>query len=145
MKKIFVFLILLIDACSSVVQYDTEFKNPIFNQPLRPLSSGTGYAYLTPTSVDFRGVLDKSITIYAGKCDLVENKQNRITLKCKGQWDDGTKRNSYFTYVIKNLYTPNCLRILEYDYNEPKEFPQDEIFADKYCVTPPYYKKSESD
>ena len=139
MKKILLFLGLFTAACNTVSNYDMEFKNPVFNQPLRPLSSGTGYVYLTPTSVDFRGVLNKNITIYKGKCDLIENKQDRITLKCRGKWDDGTKHDSYLTYVIKEIpeFIPSCLRILEYDYSKPEDFPKDEMFADKYCVTPP--------
>ena len=138
MKKIGLLLILLIIACNSVPKYDTEFKNPIFYQPLRPLSKTVGYTYLTPTSVDFRTPLDKNKLDLQGKCDLIENKQDRITLKCQGNWDDGTKHNSYLTYVIKEIpeFIPNCLRILEYDYSKPEDFPKDEMFADKYCVTP---------
>lgn len=70
MKKILLLFILLIVACSSVSQYDTEFKNPVFNQPLEPLSSGAGYVYLTPKSVDFRTPLDKNKIDTQGKCDL---------------------------------------------------------------------------
>ena len=139
MRKIFLLLGLLMTACNSVPKYDTEFKNPVFNQPLRPLSKTVGYAYLTPRSAEFRGVLDKNVTVYKGKCDLIENKQDRITLKCKGTWDDGTEHNSYLTYVIKEIpeFIPSCLRILEYDYSKPEDFPKNEMFADKYCVTPP--------
>lgn len=146
MKKIVGVLVLFLTACNAVDNYDTEFKNPVFNQPLRPLSSGTGYVHITPTSADFRGVLNKNTTIYKGKCDLIENKQDRITLKCKGTWDDGTKHDSYLTYIIKEIpeFIPGCLRILGYDYNRPEDFPKDEMFADKYCVTPPDYIKSES-
>ena len=147
MKKIFLTVVLSLTACSFVQTYDTEFKNPVFNQPLEPQHKTEGYVYLTPTSVDFRGVLDKSITIYTGKCDLIENKQDRITLKCKGKWDDGSDFNSYFTYVIKDipLFTPNCLRILEFSYDNPKEFPKDEFYSSKYCVTPPKEMISKSD
>ena len=107
----------------------------------------TGYVYITPKSVNFRTPLNKNKLDTQGKCDLVENKQDRITLKCIGEWDDGTKHDSYLTYVIKEIpdFIPSCLRILEYDYSEPKDFPKDEIFANKYCVTPPDYMKSKSD
>ena len=133
MKKILLFLGLFIAACHTV-SYDTEFKNPVFNQPLRPLSKTVGYAYLTPTSAEFRGVLDKNVTIYKGKCDLIENKQDRITLKCKGIWDDGTKHDSYLTYVIKEIpeSIPSCLRILEYDYAKQEDFPKNEMHSSKY-------------
>ena len=147
MKKILLLFILLIVACSSVSQYDTEFKNPVFNQLLRPLSSGAGYVYLTPSSIKLSELHNKDKIDYIGKCDLIENKQDRITLKCIGEWDDGSKSSSYLTYVIKDIpeFIPSCLRILEYDYSKPKDFPKDEIFANKYCVTPPDYMKSKSD
>jgi len=147
MKKICSVLLIFLTACNSVTTYDTEFKNPVFNQPLRPLSKTVGYAYLTPTSAEFRGVLDKNVTIYKGKCDLIENKQDRITLKCQGNWVDGTKHNSYLTYVIKEIpeFIPNCLRILEYDYSKPEDFPKNEMHSAKYCVTPPKKMLSESD
>ena len=46
MKKAFlIFNLFLLTACSSLMPYDTEFKNPIFNQPLEPLSRGTGYVF----------------------------------------------------------------------------------------------------
>ena len=147
MKKTLPVFILFLSACSSVQNYDTEFKNHVFYQPLRPLSKTVGYAYLTPTYIDFRGVLDKNVTIYTGKCDLIENKQDRITLKCKGKWNDGTKFNSYFTYVIKEipLFIPSCLRILEFSYDKPENFPKSEAHSAKYCVTPPKEMTSESD
>ena len=146
MKKILLFLGLFIAACHTVNNYDTEFKNPVFNQPLRPLSSGAGYVYLTTTSVDFRTPLDKNKIDTQGKCDLIENKQDRITLNCQVEgW--GKTYNRYYTYIIKEipLFIPSCLRILEYAYDNPKNFPKDEMFANKYCVTPLDYMKSESD
>ena len=147
MKKIFLTVVLSLTACSFVQTYDTEFKNPVFYQPLRPLSKTVGYAYLTPTYIDFRGVLDKNVSIYTGNCDLIENKQDRITLKCKGKWDDGSDFNSYFTYVIKEipLFIPSCLRILEFSYDKPENFPKSEAHSAKYCVTPPKEMTSESD
>ena len=147
MKKIFLTVVLFLTACSFVQTYDTEFKNPVFYQPLEPLSKTVGYAYLTPTYIDFRGVLDKNVSIYTGKCDLIENKQDRITLKCKGKWDDGSDFNSYFTYVIKEipLFIPSCLRILEFSYDKPENFPKSEAHSAKYCVTPPKEMTSESD
>ena len=147
MKKILSVFILFLSACSFVQTYDTEFKNPVFYQPLRPLSKTVGYAYLTPTYIDFRGVLDKNVSIYTGNCDLIENKQDRITLKCKGKWNDGTKFNSYFTYVIKEipLFIPSCLRILEFSYDKPENFPKSDAHSAKYCVTPPKEMTSESD
>lgn len=144
MKKILLFLGLFVAACSSVKGYDKEFKNPIFNQLLRPLSKTTGYAYLTPTSVKFSQLFDKDKIDYVGKCDLVENEQDRITLKCDGEWFDGSKNSGYFNYVIKEKFLPNCLHIEEYSYDTPKDFPHLASYS-SYCTTPPDYKESESD
>lgn len=147
MKKICLAFLILLTSCSSVPKFDTEFKNPVFNQPLEPVSKTAGYTYLTPTSVDFRTPLDKNKIDTQGKCDLIENKQDRITLKCQGNWVDGTKHDSYLTYVIKEIpeFIPNCLRILEYDYSKPEDFPKNEMHSAKYCVTPPEDMTSESD
>ena len=74
----------------------------------------------------------------------IENEQDHITLLC-----DITFRNEkwieYYTYFIKDLFMPNCLRILEYNYQKLEDFSQNEMHASKYCVTPPNYTPSESD
>ena len=144
MKKILLLFILLIVACSSVSQYDTEFKNPVFNQLLRPLSSGAGYVYLTPSSIKLSELHNKDKIDYIGKCDLIENKQDRITLKCIGEWYDGAKSSSYFTYVITDLLSSTCLIIEQYYYFTPKEFPKQASYG-TYCITPPNDTNSESD
>ena len=90
MKKLFLLLGAFLTACSLTQSYDTEFKNPIFNQLLKPLGKTVGYAYLTPTSVKLSELFDKDKIDYIGKCDLIENKQDRITLKCLGEWYDGS-------------------------------------------------------
>ena len=76
---------LLVGSCANSVN-KTEFVNPIFNQPLRPLSDGNGYTYLTPTSIDMRTPKDKNLVAGKGECELVENTQERITLKCAVKW-----------------------------------------------------------
>ena len=142
MKKICSVLLIFLTACNSVTTYDTEFKNPVFNQPLRPLSRGTGYVYLTPTSVDFRTPLDKDKIDTQGKCDLIENKQDRITLQCQVEgW--GRTYNKYFTYVVKELFLPRCLNIVEYSYSTLEDFPKFASYS-SYCVTPPEDMTSES-
>jgi len=144
MKKIIVGLLFCVCACSFVSPHDAKFKNPIFYQPLKPLSKTATWTYLTPTSYIAMTPLDKTKIATKGQCDLIENQKNRITLKCSVEmWDK--IYNKYYTYIIKELLTPTCLRILEYDYDKPEDFPRDEIFADKYCVTPLENTKSESD
>lgn len=133
MKKFLILCLLVISAACATKTYDKEFKNPIFYQPLRPLSNSNGYAYLTPTFVDFKTPLDKNKTDLSGACDLIENEQDHITLKCvvKGKWS--TYPFTY-TYVVKEQFLPTCLLIEEYNYDrEEKIF----IGTSSYCVTPP--------
>ena len=143
MKKILLFLGLFTAACSTVSGYDAEFKNPAFNQLLSPLGKTVGYAYLTPSSIKLSKLDNKDKIDYIGKCGLVENKQDRITLKCAGEWDNGSKSNSYFTYVITDLLSSTCLIIEQYDYSTPKEFPKQASYG-TYCITPPNDTNSET-
>lgn len=100
MKKLFLLLGLLITACNSVSKYDTEFKNPVFNQPLRPLPKDLGYVYLTPTSIDIREAKDKNITYKKGKCNLVENEENFIKLLCHVRWPRNEEMLEFSRYVL---------------------------------------------
>lgn len=120
-----------------------EFVNPIFYQPLEPLSSTVGWTYLTPKTIDFRTPLDKNLVDSTGRCELVENEQDHITLLCDITWRNEKKRK-YYTYVIKDLFMPNCLRVLEYNYRKIEDFSRNEMHAAKYCITPPNYIPSES-
>lgn len=144
MKKILLFLGLFTAACSTVNSYDTEFKNPVFNQPLKPLGKTATWTYLTPTSYVSMTPLDKNKIATQGKCDLIENKQDRITLKCDCEWENGTKYNKYVTYELKGLFLPSCLHVVEYGYSALEDFPK---FASQtnYCIIPPNYIKSEYD
>ncbi|MBR2136576.1 MAG: hypothetical protein IJ852_01275 [Alphaproteobacteria bacterium] len=121
-----------------------KFVNPIFYQPLRPLSSTVGWTYLTPTSIKSMTPLGKNLVDSTGQCRLIENSQDRITLLCTITWRD-EKWMEYHTYVIKDVFLPSCLRILEYTYKKIEEFSSNEMHAAKYCVTPPNYTPSESD
>ena len=138
MKKYCVWvMVCILSAC----HYNKEFKNPIFNQPLRPLSRTVGYTYLTPTSIDFRTPLDKNKVDSLAKCDLLENQEDRITLKCVVEgW--GKVYNKYYTYVIRELFFSSCLRIEGYNYDSVNTFPK---YGSSYCVTPPSQQVLESD
>ena len=65
MKKVLLILLSFLYVSNNVVLAEeiekAKFVNPVFNQPLEPMSMRTGYEYLTPTSVDFRTPLDKDI------------------------------------------------------------------------------------
>ena len=135
MKKIVYFCLCFVISCG-INKYDKEFKNPVFNQPLRPLSRTLGYAYITPTSVDFSSTLNKNEITATGACDLIENKQERITLKCKIDWSDGSSQyGELYTYILKEEVYPNCQRVLECSYKEGKTIPNED-YCEKYCVTP---------
>lgn len=121
-----------------------EFVNPVFNQPLRPMSMRSGYEYLTPTTVDFRTPLDKNLKNAEGNCELWENEEDHIKMFCKLTWllydtkyktykEDFTVEE-YYVYKIKGLYFEGCLEIVEISY---KEGQQDDTSEYHYCVTPP--------
>ena len=72
MKKVLLILLSFLYVSKVVLAEEiekTKFVNPVFNQPLRPMSMRTGYEYLTPTSVDFRTPLDKNIKNAEGECE----------------------------------------------------------------------------
>ena len=120
-----------------------EFVNPVFNQPLRPMSMRSGYEYLTPTTVDFRTPLDKNLKNAEGNCELLENEEDHIKMFCKLTWllydtkyktykEDFTVEE-YYVYKIKGLYFEGCLEIVEISY---KEGQQEYASESHYCVTP---------
>ena len=55
-----------------------KFVNPIFYQPLEPLSRVSTWTYLTPTSIKSMTPLDKNKVAMTGKCELLENQENFI-------------------------------------------------------------------
>ena len=121
-----------------------EFVNPVFNQPLRPISMRSGYEYLTPTSVDFRTPLDKNIKDSQGDCELLENEEDHIKMFCKltmFTYDTEHKTykkwftsEEYYIYRIKGMYFEGCLNIEEISY---KEGQQEYASESHFCVTPP--------
>lgn len=146
MKKSFVSLVFFLTACHLTPHYDTEFKNPVFYQLMEPLGKTVGYAYLTPTSIKLSELFNKDKIDYIGKCDLIENQQDRITLKCTGEWFNGSPFNRYFTFAIKGAleFDPNHLHIVGYTYNKQEEFPRQASYG-TYFTTSPKNIESESD
>ena len=148
MKK-FIFILSLFISFSCFAQDDNskatpkQFVNPVFNQTLRPLSTHNGLVYLTPTSVDFRTPLDENLVNGTGKCDLLENEEDHITLLCEIDWlPEHYKVKEYFTYVVDRLYFEGCLLIHEYSYDNPQKFSKN-MKGDfsAYCVDPPKSSK----
>jgi hypothetical protein len=141
MRKFIAALSLLLMACSENTIDKTKFKNPVFNQPLEPLSKPAGYIYLTPTSVDLRVSEDENSSIYKGKCDLIENEQDRIALECNGKWLEGSlnpglERHVYLTFAVKGLLIPSCLRIESHEYEILQDLSKRPLAELHYCVTP---------
>ena len=147
MKKIILFIMsaLYVSTCAWAEEAKKlEFVNPVFNQPLRPLSMRSGYEYLTPTSVDFRTPLDKNIKDSQGNCELLENEEDHIKMFCKltmFTYDTEHKTykkwftsEEYYIYRIKGLYFEGCLNIEEISY---KEGQQEYASESHFCVTPP--------
>ena len=127
----------------ALAEEKVKFVNPVFNQPLRPMSMRSGYEYLTPTTVDFRTPLDKNLKNAEGNCELLENEEDHIKMFCKLTWllydtkyktykEDFTVEE-YYVYKIKGLYFEGCLEIVEISY---KEGQQDDTSEYHYCVTP---------
>jgi len=120
-----------------------EFVNPIFYQPLEPLSSTVGWTYLTPKTIDFRTPLDKNLVDSTGECELVENQQDHITMLCDIFWHNPEEKGkkALISFTIKDLFMSDCLRI-EKSY---KSLNEEYHSISSYCVTPPNYTPSESD
>ena len=143
MKKVILGSICFIAACSSVSGYDTEFKNPVFNQPLEPLSQTSTWTYLTPTFIKSMTPLDKNKVAMTGKCDLIENEQDHITMLCDIRWHNPEEKGwkTKISYSIKGISFPGCLRIEETDKPLDEEYPS----ITSYCITPADYIESEFD
>ena len=132
-----------LSACNVMLHDKTQFRNPIFYQPLRPLSKTATWTYLTPMSYSAMAPSDKDRIATQGKCDLLENNENRIMLKCQIEmW--GKTYVQYYIFVIEEMFLPNCLRVVQYSYDKPENFPK---FASQssFCVTPLKNTISESD
>ncbi|MBQ7633473.1 MAG: hypothetical protein IJS88_05110 [Alphaproteobacteria bacterium] len=147
MKKLVLILALILSLSANAWADDNinkqEFVNPIFYQPLRPMSIRSGYVYLTPTSIKFMTPLDKELLNATGECELIENQQDHITLLCDIFWHNPEEKGgkSIITYSIQDLFMPNCLCIEESDRALDEEYPS----ISSYCVTPPNYTPSETD
>lgn len=143
MRKLFLSSICFLTACTLTPKYDTEFKNPVFYQPLEPLSRTSTWTYLTPTSIKSMTPLDKNKVAMTGKCELVENEQDHITLLCDIYWHNPEKKGkrALVSFKLKDLFMPDCLHIEETYKSLNEEYPS----ISNYCVTPPDYVESEFD
>ena len=108
MKKVLLILLSFLYVSKVVLAEEiekTKFVNPVFNQPLEPMSMRSGYVYLTPTSVDFRTPLDKDIINSKGSCELLENAEDHIKMFCKVRYPKDESRLKYAQNILKNSLT----------------------------------------
>lgn len=115
-KKIVVlFFGFLLSSCAAFQQNEEEFKNPLFNQLLNPLSTGAGYTYIYPTLIEYRGLVDTDRIIAVGRCKMIENKTDHVTLKCRVKYiyDPEFRKPEYHTFIIKEKLHRNCIRVEE--------------------------------
>ncbi|MBP3545593.1 MAG: hypothetical protein J6K16_00490 [Alphaproteobacteria bacterium] len=128
-KHIILCLTFLLSACSLFNYYDKEFKNPIFYQPIQNTlyySRGATeeiiiYTYLTPTSFTFKDVSKNIVLSTPNKCDIIENEQDKVTLKCKVD-KFGEPAIYYLQFKIKNTEDSDCTKIVTYlAYNDIKK------------------------
>ena len=122
-----------------------EFVNPIFYQPLRPLSRSSGYTYLTPTSIKSMTPLDKNKVDITGQCELLENKENFIKLLCNTSWqmlENGrmvtNTSEDIYTYEIKGMFTNRCLEVERIVYEITKRG-NEKLSTSYYCISPSNY------
>ncbi len=120
-----------------------EFVNPIFYQPLEPLSRTSTWTYLTPISIKSMTPLDKNKVAMTGECELVENQQDHIALLCDIFWHNPEEKGkkALISFTLKDLFMSDCLRIEKSYKSLNEEYPS----ISSYCVTPPNYTPSESD
>jgi len=121
---------------------EQEFVNPIFYQPLRPMSKHSGYVYLTPISIKFMTPLDKNLIDSQGQCNLLENQKKFIKLLCNTSWqmlENGrmvtNTSEDIYTYEIKGIFSNTCLEVEEVVYEITKRG-NEKISTSFYCISP---------
>lgn len=120
-KHIILCLTFLLSACSLLNSYDKEFKNPIFYQPIQntlyhskeTIEKTIIYTYLTPTSFTFKDDSKNIVLSTQNKCNLIENEQDKVTLKCKVE-KFGKPAIYYLQFKIKNTKDSDCTKIVTY-------------------------------
>jgi len=131
----------LLSSCVIFSQDKGEFKNPLFDLPLEPIATSSGYTYIYPTLIEYRGVVDKDKIIGVGKCQMVENKMDRVTLKCQIKYDIDVKFRelNYHTFVLKGKMGSNCIRVEEQirDLNVGYSFDAPLSSQSNYCIKIP--------
>ena len=136
------FCILTTNALADDNTNKQEFVNPVFYQPLRPLSRTSTWTYLTPTSIKSMTPLDKNKVSMTGKCELLENQKNFIKLLCNTSWqmlENGrmvtNTSEDIYTYEIKEMFSDTCLEVEKVIYEITKRG-NEKLSTSYYCIFP---------
>ena len=99
-KKIVLFMtVVCCLVCTAQAAEDEEFVNPLFAEILEPLSRGTWQTTLTPTK---RVINNKLGSSREENCELLENTQTSITLKCRGVFAFRTREVEHtYRYTLR--------------------------------------------
>ena len=97
MKKIITFLgAFLISGLAVAAETEEKFVNPVFYEPLYPVSRISWYTEITPTEI----MSDNEVgTILRQKCSLVENTMESVVLYCEHPFS-GKKLMEYYRFTI---------------------------------------------
>ena len=99
-KKIVLFMtVVCCLVCTAQAAENEEFVNPLFAEILEPLSRGTWQTTLTPTK---RVINNKLGASREENCELLENTQTSITLKCRGVFAFRTREVEHtYRYTLR--------------------------------------------
>lgn len=106
-------------------EYNDEFANPLFNQPLSPLSKKALKTQLSPQGIFTQNNPHPADKIF---CRLILNKVNHITYICRETNFDIYVNDDIDTYNFYNYYLSPCIKetgcpyradwmVSEYKYN----------------------------
>ena len=154
MKKFVLILGLVLSFSANAQAEDNvnkqEFVNPIFYQPLEPLSRVSTWTYLTPTSIKSMTPLDKNKVAMTGECELLENRENFIKLLCNTSWQMLENRHmvtntseDIYTYEIKGMFSDICVKVKKVIYKITKRG-NEKLSTSYYCISPSIFS-SKSD
>ena len=97
MKKIIAFLgAFLMAGLVAAAETEEKFVNPIFYEPMHPVSRISWYTEITPTEIMSD---NEAGTILRQKCSLVENTMESVVLYCEHPFS-GKKLMEYYRFTL---------------------------------------------
>jgi len=118
---------------------EVKFKNPVFYEKMKPLSRSTNPVRITPDFIEFDMKEDGSAK---GPCELLENEDNYITVRCIVVYPNGDEDTYKLRYTIEGCWMeeePFCdLKIREDDIDSrgtiPGKFPDEKIDGQSWYI-----------